>query len=41
MECSITANSSIGLIDTIKLIPKEQLPITTTIIEENERFKFT
>ena len=33
--------SSIGLIETIKLIPNEQLPITTTIVEENERFKFT
>jgi hypothetical protein len=33
--------SSTGLIETIKLIHKEQLPITTTIIEENERFKFT
>lgn len=33
--------SSTGLIDTIKLISKEHLPITTTIVEENERFKFT
>ena len=33
--------SSTGLIETIKLIPKEVLPITTTIVQENERFKFT
>lgn len=33
--------SSGGLIETIKLIDKEHFPITTTIIQENERFKFT
>lgn len=33
--------SSGGLIETIKLIDEKHFPITTTIIEENERFKFT
>lgn len=33
--------SSTGLLETIKLIPKEHFPISTVIVEENERFKFT
>lgn len=33
--------SSIGLIETIKLIKKEDFPISTKIVQENERYKFT
>lgn len=33
--------SSSGLIEVIKQVPENGFPFITTIIEENERFKFT
>jgi hypothetical protein len=40
-EKRITWTSSTGLRETIEQIPKDMLPITTTVIEDNERFIFT
>jgi hypothetical protein len=37
----IVFTGSSGLMDAIKQIPKEYFPFTTTIIEENDRFRFT
>jgi hypothetical protein len=33
--------SSSGLIEAILQVPENQFPFTTTIIEDNDRFKFT
>jgi hypothetical protein len=40
-EKHVVFTSSSGLIEVIKQIPGEGFPFTTTIIEENDRFKFT
>jgi hypothetical protein len=40
-EKHVTWTSSKGLRETMKLIGKNQLPIKTTIIVENERFQFS
>ena len=37
----VVFTSANGLIEVIKQIPEDGFPFTTTIIEENERFKFT
>jgi len=37
----ILFTGSIYLIETIQKVPKDSFPFTTTIIEDNERFKFT
>jgi hypothetical protein len=40
-EMHVVFTSGSGLIETIQLVPKNQFPFTTTIIEENDRYKFT
>jgi hypothetical protein len=40
-EMHIIFTSSAGLIETIQLVPRDKFPFTTTIIEENDRYKFT
>jgi len=40
-EMHIIFTSSSGLIEVIQQIPEDGFPFTTTIIEENERFKFS
>lgn len=40
-EMHVVFTSSGGLIETIQQVPGNQFPFTTTIIEENDRFKFT
>jgi hypothetical protein len=40
-EKHIVFTSSVGLIEAIQQIPDSGFPFTTTIIEENDRFKFT
>lgn len=40
-ENHIIFTSSSGLIEMIQQVPEDGFPFTTTIIEENERFKFT
>lgn len=40
-ESRIVFTSSSGLIDMIQQVPESGFPFTTTIIVENERFKFT
>jgi hypothetical protein len=40
-EMHVVFTSGTGLIETIQLVPKDQFPFTTTIIEENDRYKFT
>jgi hypothetical protein len=40
-EMHIVFTSGTGLIETIQLVPKAQFPFTTTIVEENDRYKFT
>jgi len=37
----IIFSSSRGLIEAIQQVPESGFPFTTTIIQENERFKFT
>jgi len=37
----VVFTSSTGLIEVIKKIPDDGFPFSTTIVEENERFKFT
>lgn len=32
---------SVTLMDMIEQVPREKLPIVTTIVEENERYQFT
>jgi hypothetical protein len=40
-EKHIVFTSSSGLIDVIQQIPESGFPFTTTIIQDNDRFKFT
>ena len=40
-ELCITFTSAIGLQETIQQVPQDEFPFKTTIIRENERFKFT
>jgi len=40
-EKHIIFTSSAGLIEAIQQIPENGFPFTTTIIEENDRFRFT
>lgn len=40
-EKHIVFTSSTGLIEVIQQIPENGFPFTSTIIQENERFKFT
>jgi len=37
----VVFTSSVVLTDMIKQVPKDQFPFSTTIIEENDRYKFT
>lgn len=40
-EMHVLFTGSSGLIEAIKQVPAGQFPFTTTIVAENERFKFT
>jgi hypothetical protein len=40
-EMHVVFTSGTGLIETIQLVPKDQFPFTSIIIEENDRYKFT
>lgn len=40
-EKHILFTGSSGLIETIQQVPETGFPFTTTIIEENDRFRFT
>lgn len=40
-EMHIVFTSSGGLIETIQQVPAGAFPFTTTIVRENDRFKFT
>jgi len=40
-EMHIVFTSSVGLIEAIQQVPENKFPFTTTIIEENDRYKFT
>jgi hypothetical protein len=40
-EMHVVFTSGAGLIETIQLVPRDQFPFTTTIVEENDRYKFT
>jgi hypothetical protein len=40
-EKRLVFTSSTGLIEVIQQIPRDGFPFRTTIIQENERFKFT
>lgn len=40
-EKHILFTSSSGLIEAIQQVPADDFPFATTIIEENDRFKFT
>lgn len=40
-EKHILFTSASGLIEAIQQVPADDFPFTTTIIEENDRFKFT
>lgn len=40
-EQRIVFTSSLGLLEAIQLVPETGFPFSTTIIEENERYKFT
>lgn len=40
-ENHIIFTSSSGLLEMIQQVPEDGFPFTTTIVEENERFKFT
>jgi len=40
-EMRVVFTGSKVLIDTIKQVPRSELPFTTTIIRENEYFEFT
>jgi hypothetical protein len=40
-ESHIIFTSSSGLIEMIQQVPEDGFPFTTTITEENDRFKFT
>jgi hypothetical protein len=40
-EMHIVFTSSTGLMETIQQVPENKFPFTTTIIEENDRYKFT
>jgi hypothetical protein len=40
-EMHVVFTSATGLVETIQQVPKNQFPFTTTIIEENDRYKFT
>lgn len=40
-EMHVLFTSASGLIETIQQVPEDKFPFITTIIKENERFKFT
>ena len=40
-EMHIVFTGASGLIEMIEQVPKDKFPFTTTIIQDNERFKFT
>jgi hypothetical protein len=40
-EMHVVFTSGTGLIETIMQVPRDQFPFTTSIIEENDRYKFT
>jgi Tat protein secretion system quality control protein TatD with DNase activity len=40
-DLHVVFTSSTGLIETISQIPLDKFPFSTTIIEENDRYKFT
>jgi hypothetical protein len=40
-EMHVVFTSSVGLLETIQRVPENKFPFTTTIIEENDRYKFT
>jgi hypothetical protein len=40
-EMHVLFTGSCGLIEAIQQIPQNQFPFSTTIIEENDRYKFT
>jgi hypothetical protein len=40
-EMHVVFTSGSGLIETIQMVPKTQFPFTTTIVEDNDRYKFT
>ena len=40
-EKHINFTSATGLLEVIQKIPEDGFPFTTTIIEENDRYKFT
>ena len=40
-DMHVVFTSSSGLMETIQLVPEDKFPFTTTIVEENDRFKFT
>ena len=40
-EKHIVFTGASGLIEMIEQVPKDKFPFTTTIIQDNERFKFT
>jgi hypothetical protein len=40
-ESRIVFTGACGLLEMIQQVPEDGFPFTTTIVEENERFKFT
>lgn len=40
-EMHIVFTSAVGLLEAIQQVPKNKFPFSTTIIEENDRYKFT
>jgi hypothetical protein len=40
-EMHVVFTSGTGLIETIMQVPRDQFPFTTTIVEEDDRYKFT
>ena len=40
-EMHVVFTSATGLIETIQQVPSDKFPFTTTIMEENDRYKFT
>jgi Tat protein secretion system quality control protein TatD with DNase activity len=40
-EMHVVFTSATGLIEVIQQVPENKFPFTTTIVEENDRYKFT
>ena len=40
-DMHVVFTSSSGLIEMIQMVPEDKFPFTTTIVEENDRYKFT